>query len=96
MGSRRSPANCRTGSLRTTYARASTYKLEVARYARPREIFGRISFFATRGYHLQPPPAPKSSGLLASLDRTSDEHKAGAAMFYHIEYLFEMHTTKRF
>jgi hypothetical protein len=84
------------GSLRTTYARASACELEVARYARPREIFGRISFFAMCGDHLQLPPVLKSSGLLASLDGTSDEHKAGAAMFYHMEYLFEMRSMKRF
>ena len=48
------------------------------------------------GDHLQLPPVPKSSGLLASLDGTSDEHKVGASMFNRVHYLFEMHTMKRF
>ena len=83
-------------SLRTTYARHDAYKLDTARYAEPSEIFGKCSFFALCGEHLQLPPVPKSSGLLAPLDGTSDEHKVGAGMFHHIVYLFEMHTMKRF
>jgi hypothetical protein len=83
-------------SLRTTYARHHAYKLDTARYAEPSEIFGRISFFALCGDHLQLPPVPKSSGLLAPLDCTSDEHKVGASMFRNLHYLFEMHTMKRF
>ena len=38
----------------------------------------------------------KQTGLLASLDGTSDEHKVGASMFNKVHYLFEMHTMKRF
>jgi hypothetical protein len=34
--------------------------------------------------------------LLAPLEKTSDEHKAGASMFNNIHYLFEMETMKRF
>jgi hypothetical protein len=83
-------------ALRTTYAREHVYKLNTSRYARPMEMFGRISFLAFCGDHLQLPPVPKSSGLLASLQNTSDEHKAGAAMFNNMHYLFEMHTMKRF
>ena len=48
------------------------------------------------GDHLQLPPVPKSSGLLAPLDGTSDEHKVGASMFSRLHFLFEMHTMKRF
>jgi hypothetical protein len=83
-------------ALRTTYARQHVYNLDIARYAEPSEIMGKISFFAMCGDHLQLPPVPKSSGLLASLDNTSNEHKVGASMFNHIHYLFEMHTMKRF
>ena len=83
-------------ALRTTYARQHAYKLDIARYAEPSETFGRISFFAMCGDHLQLPPVPKSSGLLASLDGASDEHKVGASMFHNVHYLFEMHTMKRF
>ena len=83
-------------ALRTTFARKEEYKLVSAAYARPNEIFGRISFLALCGDHLQLPPVPKSSGLLASLEGTSDEHKAGASMFNNVQYLFEMETMKRF
>jgi hypothetical protein len=83
-------------ALRTTYARQQTYSLDTARYAQPNEIMGRMSFLAFCGDHLQLPPVPKSSGLLAPLDNTSDEHKAGAAMFNNMHYLFEMETMKRF
>ena len=83
-------------ALRTTYARQHVYKLDNTMYAKPNELFGRISFFALCGDHLQLPPVPKSSGLLASLENTSDEHKAGASMFNNIQYLFEMETMKRF
>jgi hypothetical protein len=30
------------------------------------------------------------------MDNTSDEHKAGAAMFNNMHYMFEMETMKRF
>jgi hypothetical protein len=82
--------------LRTTYAREHAYKLDPTRYAKPNEIMGKISFLALCGDHLQLPPVPKSSGLLAPMDNTSDEHKAGAAMFNNMHYLFEMETMKRF
>ena len=59
-------------------------------------IFGRISFLALCGDHLQLPPVPKSFGLLAPLDGTSDEHKVGASMFRNLDYLFQMHTMKLF
>ena len=82
-------------ALRTTYARAEHYKLVSAAYARPNEIFGKMSFLALCGDHLQLPPVPKSSGLLAPLENISDEHKAGASMFNNVQYLFEMETMKR-
>ena len=84
------------GALRTTYARASRYHLHMAEYARPRHIFGRISFLALCGDHLQLPPVPRSTSLLAPLDGTSDEQKAGAAMFANIDYCYEMQTMMRF
>ena len=83
-------------ALRTTYARQAKYSLDQACYAKPDQIFGRISFLALCGDHLQLPPVPKSSGLLAPIENTSDEHKVGAAMFNNIHYLFEMETMKRF
>ncbi len=83
-------------ALRTTYARQHKYNLEIACYARPNETMGRISFLTLCGDHLQLPPVPKSSGLLAPLDGTSDEHKVGASMFNNMHYLYEMETMKRF
>ena len=68
----------------------------MARYAESSQIFGKISFFAMCGGHLQLPPVPKSSGLLAPLEGTSDEHKVGARIFNRVDYLFEMLTMKRF
>jgi hypothetical protein len=84
------------GALRTTYARQHTYNLDTARYAEPAQLFGKISFFAMCGDHLQLPPVPKSSGLLAPLEGTSDEHKVGASMLTEIHYVYEMLTMKRF
>ena len=83
-------------ALRTTYARQHHYNLDTARYAMASEVMGKMSFFALCGDHLQLPPVPKSSGLLAPLEGTSDEHKAGASIFNNLHYLFEMETMKRF
>ena len=86
----------RAASLRTTYIRQRKYNLDTARYAVPNEVFGKISLFALCGDHLQLPPVPKSAGLLAPVESTSDEHKVGAGIFNRVHYLFEMHTMKRF
>ena len=83
-------------ALRTTYARQRAYNLDTARYAEPAQIFGEVSFLALFGNHLQLPPVPNSSGLLAPLAGTSDEHKVGASMLSNIHYVYEMHTMKRF
>ena len=48
------------------------------------------------GDHLQLPPVPKSTSLLAPLEGASDEHKAGAAMFANLDYIYEMKTMMRF
>ena len=84
------------GGLRTTYARQHRYKLNIADYARPQEIYGRISFLAMAGDHLQLPPVPKSTSLLAPIEGASEEQTVGAAMFKNLEYLYEMHTMMRF
>ncbi len=91
-----SPPLFNAGALRSTYARARVFKLKVAKFAQPDGIFGRISFFAACGDHLQLPPVPKSSSLIAPLEGTSDEHKAGARIFANFAYHFEMHTMQRF
>ena len=45
-------------------------------------FFGRMSFLLLAGDHLQLPPVPKSSSLLAPLEGTALEHQAGAATFF--------------
>ena len=84
------------GALRATYARQHRYKLNIANYARPQEIYGRVSFLTVGGDHLQLPPVPKTTSLLAPIEGASDEQKLGAAMFRNLDYLFEMHTMMRF
>ena len=68
------------------------YTLGIARYVEPSHIMGKISFFAMCGDHLQLPPAPKSSGILALPDGTSDERTIGASIVNRVHYLFGMHT----
>ena len=48
------------------------------------------------GDHLERPPVPKSASLLANIEGTSGEHKAGAAMFASIEPVLELETMMRF
>jgi len=79
-----------------TLAREHLYNLKRENYAQPRETAGRISKIIHSGDHLQLPPVPNSASLLANIDGTSDEHKAGAAMFASIEQVFELETMMRF
>ena len=83
-------------ALRTTYAREQQHKLNRYDYTMPGERFGRMPFVIYSGDHLQLPPVPKSSGLLAPLVGKSKEHKAGASLFANTEYVFQFHTAKRF
>jgi hypothetical protein len=77
-------------------ARQRRYKLNIADYARPQEIYGRISFLAVCGDHLALPTVPNTTSLLAPIEGASDEQKLGATMFRNLDYLFEMHTMMRF
>ena len=79
-----------------TVARQSCYGLALEDYARPRETAGRVTKFVLSGDHLQLPPVPMSSSLLAPLEGTSAEQKAGVAMFAGIEQVFLMETMMRF
>ena len=79
-----------------TLAREARCKLKRENYSQPREIAGRISKLVLSGDHLQLPPVPKTASLLAIIEGTSDEHKAGAAMFASIEHVFELETMMRF
>ena len=83
-------------ALRTTYAREAKYSLDRNRYSSPQERFGRIAFLIYSQDHLQLPPVPASSSMLASLEGTSDEHKVGANIFRNAELVFEFHTAMRF
>ena len=53
-------------ALRTTYARESKYGLNRHTYSSPQERFGRIAFLIYSQDHLQLPPVPASSSMLAS------------------------------
>ena len=79
-----------------TLAREGQYHLKRENYAQPRETMGRTSKVIHSGDHLQLPPVPKTTSLLANIDGTSDEQKAGAAMFASIEQVFELETMMRF
>jgi len=83
-------------NLLWTLAREGRYNLKRENYALPRETAGRTSKLILSGDHLQLPPVPKSQSLLADIEGTSDEHKAGAAMFASIEQVFELETMMRF
>ena len=78
-------------SLRTTYARESKYSLNRNNYSGPRERYGRIAFLWYSQDHLQLPPVPESSSMLAPLEGTSDEHKVGAKIFRNAERLPVQH-----
>ena len=82
-------------ALRTTYARETKYKLDRNSYSSPDERFGRIAFLIYSQDHLQLPPVPASTSMLASLEGTSDEHKVGAKIFRNVYHVFEFHTAMR-
>ena len=83
-------------ALRTTYARESKYGLNRNSYSGPRERYGRIAFLWYSQDHLQLPPVPESSSMLAPLEGTSDEHKVGAKIFRNAELVFQFNTAMRF
>ena len=62
-------------SLRCSYARRDAYDLQLNEYARTDQLFGRCPVLCFFGDHLQMPPIPKSTSLLAPLDGTSAEQK---------------------
>ena len=74
-------------ALRTTYAREAKFSLNRGHYSSPQERFGRIAFLIYSQDHLQLPPVPASSSMLASLEGTSDEDKVGAKVFRNAERL---------
>ena len=83
-------------ALRTTYARESKYGLNRDNYSGPRERYGRIAILWYSQDHLQLPPVPESSSMLAPLEGTSAEHKVGANIFRNAELVFQFSTAMRF
>ena len=55
-------------ALRTTYARESKYGLNRSNYSSPRERYGRMAILWYSQDHLQLPPVPESSSMLAPLE----------------------------
>ena len=78
------------------HARESKYGLNRNNYSGPRERYGRIAFLWYSQDHLQLPPVPESSSMLAPLEGTSDEHKVGAKIFRNAELVFQFNTAMRF
>ena len=83
-------------AIRTTYSRESKYNLNRSSYSGPRERFGRMAILWYSQDHLQLPPVPESSSMLAPLEGTSDEHKVGAKIFRNAELVFQFNTAMRF
>ena len=84
------------GALRTTYARESTYGLNKDIYFKPQERRGRLPVVVYSGDHLQLPPVPASSSMLAPLEGTTNEHKVGAKIFRDADLVFEFQQAMRF
>ena len=83
-------------ALRTTYARENAYNLDKSVYHKPLERYGRTAILAYSGDRLQLPPVPESSGLLASIEKVTNEHAVGASIFRNAELVFQFHTAMRF
>ena len=83
-------------ALRTTYARENKFGLNRNVYHTPEERYGRIAILSSSGDHLQLPPVPASSSVLAPLENTSDEHKVGARIFGNAELVCQFEKAMRF
>ena len=82
-------------SLRTTNAREAKYGLNRDMYYKREERWGRLPVVVYSGDHLQLPPAPASSSMLAPLDSTTNEHKVGAKTFRDADLVFELLNSMR-
>ena len=83
-------------ALRTSAARMDRHQLNMSDYARPSQLFGKVSFLLLCGDHLQLPPVPKSASLLSTPEGGSNEHKAAISMFTNIPQVFLLDTAMRF
>ena len=84
------------GALRTTYAREAKHNLNKDVYFKPQERWGRLPVVVYSGDHLQLPPVPASSSMLASLEGTTNEHKVGAKIFRDADLVFEFQQAMRY
>ena len=83
-------------ALRTTYAREAKYDLNRNNYSDPHERYGRMAILWYSQDHLQLPPVPETTSMLAPLEGTSDEHKVGAKIFRNVELVFQFSSAMRF
>ena len=83
-------------ALLLAYARRSAYKLNPYDYATLLQRMGRVSILFYCGDHLQLPPVPKTSSLLAPMQGAGQEHKVGAAVFSNVKYVYQMAQMMRF
>ena len=82
-------------AVRTTYAREAKFNLNRNSYHTPQERYGRLAIISYAGDHLQLPPVPASSSVLAPLENTSAEHKTGARIFRNAELVFQFEKAMR-
>ena len=68
-------------AVRTADARKTKYQLDVNVYHKPHERYGRVAMLTYSGDHLQLPPVPASSSMLAPIAEATNEHVAGARIF---------------
>ena len=80
----------------TAMARSSTYHLQPEAYATPEHTWGDMPIFIMGGDELQLPPVPMEASLLAPLEGTSDEQKAGVAIFEGLRHVYRLTTAMRF
>ena len=79
-----------------THIRALTYQLKPERYSMPDESFGALPIVGGFGDHLQLPPVPDTAGLFAALEGSSDEHKAGVAIFSRFKHVKALPVSRRY
>ena len=65
-------------------------------FSGPHERYGRMAILWYSQDHLQLPPVPESSSMLAPLEGTSNEHKVGAKIFRNAERVFQFSSAMRF
>ena len=83
-------------ALRTTYAREKHPGVDKNNYSAPDQRYGKMAILWYSQDHLQLPPVPESSSMLAPLEGTTDEFKVGAKIFRNAELVFQFHTAMRF